>query len=306
MRTGDTAADRPGGTDSLAGRPVSRIGFGAMQLVAYGAGRPVVDRGTAIGVLRHVIASGINHIDTAQFYGAGACNALIREALQPFPEELVLVSKVGADETAGGLVAAQQPAQLRRQVEDNLTALGVDRIPVVNLRRVDAPPGIVAEGDQRVDLDSQLAELLDLRTEGKIGAIGLSNVGAGQLRQALPAGIACVQNAHNPLDRAAEPVLDLCHRHDIAWVPFMPLGSGFPETVKATALPAVQEIATALRATPAQVVLAWHLAHYSHTLLIPGTANIAHLDDNIAAGQLVLSPEAMSVLNRLADVRPSA
>jgi pyridoxine 4-dehydrogenase len=141
--------------------------------------------------VRQAADAGVNHIDTAQFYGE--CNALIRAALAPYPDDLVLVTKVGADRDADGrLVPAQQPAQLRAQVEANLATLGVERVGVVNLRRLDAQPGLIAEGDQLVDLDDQIAELAALRDAGKIGGIGLSNVSAGQLRQALPAGIACV------------------------------------------------------------------------------------------------------------------
>ncbi|WP_433192742.1 aldo/keto reductase [Nocardia sp. CA-107356] len=302
MGTSGTAFDRPGGTASLADRPVGRIGYGAMQLVAHRPGESAVDREVAIEVLRHATDRGVNHIDTAQFYGSGACNELIRAALRPYPDDHVIVSKIGADNDAdGGLVAAQRPEQLREQVEENLATLGIDRIPVVNLRRLDAPPGILAEGAQLVDLDSQLAVLLALRDQGKIGAIGLSNVSAEQLRGAVPAGIACVQNMHNPLDRSTESVLDACREHDIAWVPYFPLGSAFPGLPKVGDHPEVGAIAAGLHATPAQVVLAWHLAHYAHTLLIPGTTSIRHLDENIAAGHMRLGPDAMTTLNRLAE-----
>jgi aryl-alcohol dehydrogenase-like predicted oxidoreductase len=152
----------------------------------------------------------------------------------PYDDDLVLVSKVGAVRDAGGkLVPAQRPAELRAQVEANLATLGTGQVSVVNLRRLDARPGILTVGEQRVDLGDQLAELIALRDEGKIGGIGLSNVSADQLRQALPARIACVQNSYSVLDRAAEPVLDLCREHWVAWVPFFPLGSagfaGFPK-----------------------------------------------------------------------------
>ncbi|WP_407652608.1 aldo/keto reductase [Amycolatopsis cynarae] len=290
----------PGGSALLAGRPVARIGFGAMQLGPL-RGRPPVDRARALEVLRRAVDQGVNHIDTAQFYGDGACNELIREALHPFPDDLALVSKVGADhDQRGGLVAAQRPEQLRAGVEENLAALGIDQLAVVNLRRLDAPPGILAEGDQLVDLDSQLAELVALRDEGKIGAIGLSNVSAAQLRQALPAGIACVQNGYNLVDRATGPVLDLCREHDIAWVPFFPLGSAFPGHPKVVEQPAVIEAAASLGVTPAQVGLAWLLAHYEHTLLIPGTSNPDHLDENLMVGDVRLDPEIIESLDGVA------
>jgi pyridoxine 4-dehydrogenase len=204
------------------------------------------------------------------------------------------------------LVAAQRPEQLRAGVEANLAALGVEQLAVVNLRRLDAPPGIAAAGAQRVDLDTQLAELIALRDEGKIGGIGVSNVSAEQLRHALPAGIACVQNAYSLLDRSSEPVLDLCREHDLAWVPFFPLGSGFPGVPKVTENPAVLAAAASLGATPAQIGLAWQLAHYPHTLLIPGTADLTHLAENTAAGSVRLDPDTEATLNKLAALPESA
>ena len=284
----------PGGTAPLAGRTVSRIGFGAMQLE-----QPAVGRDAALAILRLAVRDGINHIDTAQFYGA--CNAFIRDALAPYPDDLVVASKVGAERDGGGkLVPAQRPEQLRAQIEANLATLGSEQVSVVNLRRLDARPGLIAEGDQRVDLDSQLAELAALQDAGKIGAIGLSSVSASQLRQALPAGIACVQNGYYVLDRSAEPVLELCRQHGIAWVPFFPLGSAFPNQPKATDNPTVAAIASELGATPAQVALAWLLAHYDRTLLIPGTSDPAHLAENIAAGALRLPSASIAALDQLA------
>jgi len=284
----------PGGTAQLAGRAVARMGFGAMQLEHRAVGRDA-----ALAILRLAVRAGVNHIDTAQFYGA--CNSFIHDALAPYPDDLVLVSKVGADTGADGkLVPAQRPEQLRAQIEANLATLGVEQVGVVNLRRIDAGPGLIAEGDQMVDLDSQLAELAALRDAGKIGAVGLSNVSAGQLRQALPADIACVQNAYSVIDRSAEPVLELCRDHDIAWVPFFPLGSAFPHRPKATDNPTVVTIARELGATPAQVALAWLLAHYDNTLLIPGTSEPAHLAENIAAGNLRLRGASVTGLNQLA------
>ena len=284
----------PGGTTELAGRPVARIGFGVMQLRSS-----IVDKDAALAILRQAVDAGVNHLDTAQFYGG--CNGLIREALAPYGDDLVLVTKVGAvlDPAAKPLplVPAQRPAELRAQVEANLASLGTDQVSVVNLRRVDAPPGIIAEGEQRVDLDDQLAELTALRDEGKIGGIGLSNVSAGQLRQALPAGIACVQNSYSVLDRAAEPVLDLCREHGIAWVPFFPLGSaGFANTPRVTDNPTVIAIAAELGVTPAQVGLAWQLAHYERTLLISGTTNPSHLAENLAVGAVKLPEASLAAL----------
>jgi aryl-alcohol dehydrogenase-like predicted oxidoreductase len=292
MSTSDRPA--PGGTATLAGRAVARIGYGAMQLEG-----PDTDRDRAVPILRRVVAAGINHIDTAHFYRS--CNAFIRAALAPYSDDLVLVSKVGAQVHDGRLVPAQRPAELRGQVEANLDTLGVEQLPVVNLRRVDAPPGLVAQGEQKVDLNDQLAELAALRDAGKIGAIGLSNVDADQLRQALPIGIACVQNSYSVLNRGAEPVLRLCRAHDIAWVPFFPLGSAFPNQPKVAENSTVVAIAVELNATPAQVALAWLLAHFDNTLLIPGTGNPEHLAQNIAAGDLQLPAEFLAALDRLAD-----
>jgi pyridoxine 4-dehydrogenase len=288
----DPITDSPGGTAQLAGRTVARLGFGVMQLHYATAGRDA-----ALALLREAVDLGVNHLDTAHFYGP--CNELVRAALAPYPDDLVLVGKVGADDSGGRLVAAQRPEQLRAQVENNLSVLGVEWLDVVNLRRADAPPGLIAEGDQKVDLDSQLAELCALRDAGKIGGIGLSNVSADQVRQALPTGVACVQNDYGVLERAAEPVLALCREHDIPWVPFCPLGSRFPGRPKATGHPEVMSVAEELGSTPAQVALAWLLAVYDRTLLIAGTADPAHLRENIAAGSLRLPPEAVARLNRI-------
>jgi pyridoxine 4-dehydrogenase len=290
----------PGGTARLAGRMVARIGFGAMQLE-----RQHTDRDPALAVLRRAVGAGVNHIDTAQFYGD--CNALIRAALAPYPDDLVLVSKVGADRDGDGkLVPAQRPEQLRAQVEANLATLGVEGIDVVNLRRLDVAPGILAEGDQLVDLDDQLAELAALRDAGKIGGVGLSNVSAEQLDRAAPAGIACVQNLYSVIDRTAEPVLDRCRQYGVAWVPFFPLGSALANRARVTDDPTVTAIAAELGATPAQVGLAWVLSHYDGTLLIPGTSDPAHLAENIAAGAVRLPPASIAALDRLAASIASA
>ncbi len=227
------AITSPGGTFMLAGRSVARIGYGAMQLTPHGA--PPIEHGAAVALLRRAIEKGINHIDTAEFYGAGEANRLIAAALQPLPGgSRPRHEGRRRDGCNGNLVPAQRPEQLRAAVEANLRSLATERIDVVNLRRLDAPPGILATGDQLVDLDSQLAELEALRDEGKVGAIGLSNISEAQVRHALPSGIACVQNAYSLLDRAADATLELCHDEDIAWVPFFPLGSAFSNRPKVT------------------------------------------------------------------------
>ncbi|MEU1304852.1 aldo/keto reductase [Streptomyces shenzhenensis] len=286
-------APRPGGPGPLAGRTVSRIGYGAMQL-----SRLHDDRKAGVALLRRAVELGVDHIDTAQFYGNGFVNGLIREAIRP-QDDVLVVSKVGADPDPDGpmpLRPAQRPEQLRASVEANLTALGVDRVPVVNLRRLDAGPGLRAEGDQVVDLDDQLAALTGLRDEGKIGAIGLSGVTYDVLRRALPAGIVCVQNAYSLVSRADEELLRLCAAEGIAWVPFFPLGGAFPGMPKVTEEPAVLAAARSLGRAPSQVGLAWLLRHAEHVLLIPGTADTGHLEENIAAGTVALDKATLTAL----------
>ncbi len=283
----------PGGFATLAGRSVARIGYGAMQL------RWAETDDEPVAVLRRAVELGVDHVDTAQFYGDGVVNRRIRAALAPYPEHLVVVSKVGATPNPGGelpLRLAQTPEELRSQVEDNLRSLGTDRIDVVNLRRADVAPGLVAEGDQVVDLDDQLATMTAMRDEGKIGAIGLSHVSADQLRHALPVGIVCVQNAYSLVDRSSEPVLDVCREHGIAWVPYFPLGGGWPGQRQVTDLPGVVEVAGRLGVRPAQVGLAWLLAHAAQTMLIPGTRSVAHLEQNLAVGDVELDAEAVAAL----------
>ncbi len=300
VASGEKELDRPGGTSELAGRPVGRIGFGAMQLPGPRVFGPPRDRATALAVLRRVVDLGINHIDTAQYYGPDVSNELIHEALFPYPEDLVLVSKVGAQrDEHGGWASAQRPEQLRAGVEANLLSLEVEQVDVVNLRLHSDGHG--GEGNSgEVDLDSQLAEMVVLRDEGKIGAIGVSNVSLDQLRQAMPAGLACVQNAYSLLDRSSEPLFELCREHGVAWVPFFPLGSAFPGVRKVTEHPAVMAAATAVGATPAQVGLAWLLHHGPHVLLIPGTASLEHLAENVAAGEVRLDAATVAVIDGLA------
>ena len=294
---------QPGGSAMLAGRPVARIGYGAMQLPGPGVLGPPRDRAVALAVLRRAVELGVNHIDTAQFYGPDIANELIHAALHPYPDDLVLVTKVGAErDRRGGWIGAQRPHELRAGVEANLRSLEVDTIDVVNLRLL----GVGRDHGERalpVDLDSQLAEMIALRAEGKIGGIGVSNVNIDQLRQALPAGIACVQNAYSLLDRADEPLLDLCRDNDIAWVPFFPLGSAFTAATKVTEHRAVLAVAMTLGATPAQVGLAWLLAHDSHILLIPGTSSLNHLNENVATGGVHLDGATTAVLDGLATAR---
>ncbi|GAA0590275.1 aldo/keto reductase [Kutzneria viridogrisea] len=287
-----TGVPRAGGAGTIAGHTVSRIGFGAMQLERLRA-----DRNAAIALLRRVVELGIDHVDTAQFYGDGFVNGLIRDALRP-EDGVVVVSKVGAD--PGGAIPlrpAQRPEQLRASVEDNLTSLGLDQIPVVNLRRLDTRPGLRAEGDQVVDLDDQLAVMTALRDEGKIGAIGLSAVTLDGLRRALPAGIVCVQNSYSLVARGDEEMLRLCTAEQIAWVPFFPLGGAFPGMPKVTEDPAVAAVARSLGRTPEQVGLAWLLRHAPNVLLIPGTANTGHLEANVAAATIALDEAALSELD---------
>jgi len=285
---------QPGGTARLAGRAVARIGYGAMQLPGPGVQGPPRDRALALAVLRRAVELGVNHIDTAQYYGPDVANELIHAALHPYPEDLVLVTKVGAErDRHGGWISAQRPHELRAGVEANLRSLEVERIDVVNLR-------LAGDGAPGVDLDSQLAEMIALRAEGKIGGIGISSVSVGQLRQALPAGIACVQNAYNLLDRTDEPLLDLCSENDIAWVPYFPLGSAFAGAAKVTEHPAVLAAAAAQGATPAQVCLAWLLGHDPHILLIPGTSSLKHLTENVATADVRLDAATTAQLDGLA------
>ncbi|MEV3907121.1 aldo/keto reductase [Streptomyces canus] len=301
-----SGALRAGGNGRLAGRTVSRIGFGAMQLE-----RLRTDRRAAITMLRRCIELGTDHIDTAQFYGHGFVNEAIREAVRP-EDDVMVVSKVGAEPDPHGplpLRLAQRPEQLRAGVEDNLATLGLEQIPLVNLRRTDTGPGLRAAGDQLVALDDQLAVMIALRDEGKIGAIGLSSVSLDVLRRALPAGIACVQNAYNLLTRDDEDMLRLCLAEGIAWVPYFPLGSAFDGMPKVTDEPAVIAAARELNVTPAQIGLAWLLRHAPNVLLIPGTADPEHLEANVRAGAVTLDEATLSALDALparsGDIEPN-
>lgn len=281
-------------TLTLAGREVNRIGYGAMQLEH-------ADSDTATRLLRRAVELGVNVVDTASFYGDATVNAHVRRALAPYPDDLVIVSKVGARrvDRPVPLVPAQRPAELRADVERDLVTLGLDQVPVVHLRRLDRTPGILATGHDVVPLDDQLAELVALRDEGLIGGFGMSNVDAAQLRQALPAGVVSVQNVYNPLERSAEDVLALAAANGVAWIPFFPLGSAFEGVASPVDEPVVQEIARAHGVGPAAVSLAWVLAHAPGSVVIPGTRSLQHLEDNVAAGRLRLTAQDMARIDAL-------
>ena len=288
---------RPGGTASLAGSSVARIGYGAMQLQ-----RLRDDRAAAVALVRRAVELGVDHLDTAQFYGNGFVNEVLRDALRP--AEAVVVSKVGADPDPGGpfpMRLAQQPHQLRASVEDNLRSLGLEQLPVVNLRRMEAGSRMQAEGDQLVDLDDQLAEMTAMRDEGLIGAIGVSSVDADTVRRSIAAGIVCVQNAYSLVDRQFEEIVELCAGEGIAWAPFFPLGRDFTGATQVVEHPVVREVATRIGASPSQVGLAWLLQHEPNILLIPGTASAAHLEDNLAAGNVHLDDAAVEALDGIAS-----
>ncbi len=274
---------------------VRRIGFGAMQLPGPGVMGPPRDRDEAIAVLRRAVELGVNHIDTAQYYGPDVANEIIHAALHPYPDDLVLVSKVGAVRDAnGGWPAAQRPEQLRAAVEDNLRSLSVERLGAVNLRLLDHP---IDDPAQRVPLEDQLAEMVALRVEGKIAGVGISTATGAQVEQAITqAGIVCVQNAYSLVNTADAEVLDLCHERGIAYVPYFPLGSAFPGLPKVPDQPAVRAVAARHGATPAQVGLSWLLNHRDNILLIPGTSRLAHLEANLAAADLALSADDLTEL----------
>ena len=294
-----SSSTRPALGDSypLAGRPVARIGYGTAQLP-----RLQHDRHAAVALLRDALDRGVNHVDTAQFYGFGFANEVLRDALCE-GDDVVVATKVGADPDPDGPLPrklAQRPEQLRASVEANLRSLGTDRLDLVNLRRLDVGPGVAARGDQLVDLDDQLAAMIAMRDEGLIGAIGLSAVSLDNLRRALTAGLACVQNAYSLASRAYEPLLELCLAEGLAWAPFYPLGGTFPMLPKVVEVAAVRAVAARLEATPTQVGLAWLLAHAPNTLLIPGTTDAAHLAQNLAVGDLVLDAGALAELDAVA------
>jgi pyridoxine 4-dehydrogenase len=266
---------------------VARIGFGAMQLPGPGVFGPPRDRDQALAVLRRAVDLGVDHIDTSQYYGPDVANELIREALYPYPDNLALVSKVGARrDESGGWFPYDDPDQLRHGIEDNLRSLGVEQLAAVNLRVIDE-----ATPDQR--FDDQLAAMIQARDEGLIGGVGLSNVTCDQLRRALDrTEVACVQNPLNLADRASMPVLDECTSRGIAFVPFFPLGSGFARPNPVLGNEQVLSIAERLGITPAQVALAWTLSLAPNVLLIPGTSSLQHLQENLTVADIELDDQA--------------
>jgi aryl-alcohol dehydrogenase-like predicted oxidoreductase len=269
------------------------IGFGAMQLTGPGVFGPPADRREALLLLREVVDSGVNHIDTAQYYGPDVVNKLIREALDPYPGDLVLVSKVGARrDQRGGIFAYDEPAQLRAGIEDNLRTLGVESLPVVNLR-------LMRAGGPDAYFDDQLATMSVARDDGLIGAIGLSNITVQHLEHALGfTDIACVQNSYHLANRSSQPVLDECARRRIAFVPFAPLGSGSDSVLGS---PRLRQVARRLGYTPAQVALAWSLKAAVNVVLVPGTSSRRHFKENVAASRVRLDDDALRTLAPTTD-----
>jgi aryl-alcohol dehydrogenase-like predicted oxidoreductase len=286
-------------TYPLGSYTVGRVGFGAMQLPGSGVFGPPRDHDQAVAVLKRVVELGVNHIDTAQIYGPNVANELIREALHPYPADLALVSKVGGKrDDAGNWLPAQEPDDLRAQLEENLTTLDTDRLAAVNLRVFGSDDDAVPKVEREL-FDAQLTAMIKARDEGLIAGIGLSNISADHLRIALDrTEIVCVQNAYNLVDRSSQPVLDLALEHGIAFVPFFPLGSGFmPDNNPVLTHPAVAREAQKLGRTPAQIALAWTLSVAPNVLLIPGTSSVTHLDENTAVRDIVLDEETKRELD---------
>jgi len=271
---------------------VQRIGYGAMQLAGPGVWGPPKDPDGAIAVLREAIAAGVNHIDTADFYGPHVTNQIIREALYPYPSELVIVTKLGArrppDKSWQLAISSQE---LTAGVHDNLRNLGLDALDIVNYRAMGAIHG-PAEGS----IAEQVTVLAELRRKGLIRHIGLSNVTAAQVAEAQTiTDIVCVQNNYNLAQRDDDALIDDLARQGIPYIPFFPLG-GFTPLQSST----LSDVADQLGATPMQVALAWLLHRSPNILLIPGTSSVAHLRENLAVGRLTLSPQVLAELNGIA------
>ena len=272
-----------GGSFALGRWRVRRAGYGAMQLAGDGVFGPPRDRDEALRVLRAAVEAGVDHVDTAQFYGAGTVNELIREALRPYPDGLAIVSKV----------AGREPRQLRQGIEDNLVTLGVSRLAAVNLRMIDPTE---APGER---FDAELAALIKAREEGLIDGVGLSNVSRQQLLRAVEqTEIVCVQNLFNLVDQGSADVLAECAKRGIAFVPFCPLGLPGAARDHLLASPVLAALGARLDATPAQIALAWLLGLAPNILLIPGTRTRGHLAENLAAADVSLDDAAVAQLTR--------
>ncbi|MBA9946710.1 aldo/keto reductase family oxidoreductase [Burkholderia cepacia] len=276
----------------LGDRHVKRIGYGAMQLAGAGVFGPPKDRDAALNVLREAVASGVDHIDTSDFYGPHVTNRLIREALHPYRDDLVIVTKIGARRgDDASWLPAFAPAELERAVHDNLRNLGVDVLDVVNLRIMFDPHG-PAEGS----IEAPLSTLADLQRRGLVRHVGLSNVTPAQVAQGRRiCDIVCVQNHYNVAHRGDDALIDALARDGIAYVPYFPLG-GFSPLQSST----LSDVAARVGATPMQVALAWLLRRAPNILLIPGTSSVAHLRENLAAAGLVLPDDALADLDRIA------
>jgi pyridoxine 4-dehydrogenase len=282
-------------TSRLGDTTVQRIGFGTMQLAGPGAFGPPENPDAARAVLRRAIELGVNHIDTAQTYGPEIVNELVAEVLHPYPADLVIATKVGGTRDAqGGWIQTSHPEQLRATVEADLRSLRLERIDLVNLRR-----GVGGSTVEVVPLAEQLGVLTELRAEGKLDLIGISTVSADVVEAALEiTPIAAVQNAFSLVNRGDQPVVDLCRQHEIAYVPYYPLGSAFIGGPAALAAdPAVAAVAAKHGVTASQIALTWLLAWYDGMLLIPGTSSVAHLEENVAAAELRLTDEELAELD---------
>jgi aryl-alcohol dehydrogenase-like predicted oxidoreductase len=285
------------GTYRLGDREVNRMGYGAMQLAGPGVFGPPKDRGQAIAVLRKAVASGVNHIDTSDYYGPHVVNEIIREALSPYPDDLVIVTKLGARRTPDkAWLPAMSPEELRSGLEDNLHRLGLAAMEVVNLRFMGSGHG-PAEGS----IAHEFEVLADLQRKGLIRHLGLSNVTMGQFDEAQRiAPVACVQNEYNLVRRGDDELIVLLSEMGIAYVPFFPLGGFTP--IQSGEL---SSIAAKLGATPMQVALAWLLQRSPNILLIPGTSSPAHLRENLAAAELTLSEDVLERLDAISEQVPA-
>jgi pyridoxine 4-dehydrogenase len=274
----------------LGDRSVNRLGYGAMQLAGPHVMGPPADRDAAIAVLRRAVELGVDHIDTSDYYGPHVTNEIIREALHPYPDELTIVTKVGARRTPeGDWPEALTPEELRQAVHDNLDHLGVDVLDVVNLRL----PGFAAPVER--SLAEPFEALVELQQQGLIRHLGVSNVTTQMFAEAQAiARVVCVQNHYNLVHRDDDPLIDALAREDIAYVPFFPLG-GFTPIQSA----ALETVARRLETTPMEVALAWLLARSPNLVLIPGTSSIAHLEQNLESGARVLGPIELEELDQI-------